>query len=176
MAYLPVAASRIRLRRRIGGAATSQVNVRLAPSGFEYAADVCVFDEHGAPAVEIEGLQMRGVDRARLREGGAEGGEHDVLRKLEDAPAEGHLDILVDFVRQEAAAVVGVDASEMSDALMFFELGMSSLGSVELQYRLQKNLRCDLSGITLDYESVKTLADGLLARFARTEQSQRKCC
>lgn len=167
IAYLPIAAARVTVRRRADASLASLANVTLGAQGFEYAADVRVFSADGEPVCEIEGLQMRGVERARLATGEVGGDEGEILRAFAECPAERKRALVAGFVREQAAAVIGLDVSEIDDSLMFFEFGMSSLGSVELQYRLQKNLRCDLSGIALDYEGVETLSNALLERLSR---------
>jgi acyl transferase domain-containing protein len=164
MAYVPVSLQRVRLRRPIGAEVSSHAQVRLDSKGLEYSADLCVFDADGAPALEIVGLRMQGVERSRLREASSER-QHgaDILHQLTEASPAERWGLMVAFISSQVADIMGLERDELDSGLMYFELGMSSLGSVELQYRLQKNLRCELpKNLIVDYESTETLAAHLL--------------
>lgn len=176
MAYLPVAIERVRLRRPIGGEVSSHVQVHLDPQGMEYSADLSVFAADGEPALEITGLRMQGVERSRLREATSEQ-QHasDILHRLSEASPGERWDLMVAFISEQAADIMGIEREEVDGSLMYFELGMSSLGSVELQYRIQKNLRCELpSNLMVDYESTETLAAHLLALVFGPDAFERK--
>jgi polyketide synthase 12 len=83
---------------------------------------------------------------------------------IEATPPERRRERLVEIVQREVAAVIGLELEQVQREAMLFELGMSSLGSVELQYRLQQQLHLELPGIVFDYETVVSLADAVAAR------------
>ncbi|WP_225413943.1 type I polyketide synthase [Stigmatella hybrida] len=165
MAYLPVAIERVRLRQPLGNEASARVEVSLG-KGLEYSAALSVFAADGSPALEIVGLRMQGVERSRMREAASERQDGaDILHQLSEASPVKRWDLMVTFLANQVADIMGVESSEISGGLMYFELGMSSLGSVELQYRLQKNLRCELpKNLVIDYESTESLAAHLLTQ------------
>jgi acyl transferase domain-containing protein len=176
MAYLPVEIERVRLRRPIGSEVSSHVQVHLDPRGMEYSADLSVFAADGEPALEVTGLRMQGVERSRLREATSEQ-QHasDILHRLTEAGPGERWDLMVAFIAEQAADIMGLERGQVDGSLMYFELGMSSLGSVELQYRIQKNLRCELpSNLMVDYESTDTLAAHLLAQVFGPDAFERK--
>jgi myxalamid-type polyketide synthase MxaC len=176
MAYLPVEIERVRLRRPIGGEVSSHAQVHLDPRGMEYSADVSVFAADGEPALEVTGLRMQGVERSRLREATSEQ-QHasDILHRLTEASPAERWDLMVAFISDQAADIMGIERDQVDGSLMYFELGMSSLGSVELQYRIQKNLRCELpSNLMMDYESTETLAAHLLSQVFGPDAFERK--
>ena len=176
MAYLPVAIERVRLRRPIGSEVSSHVQVHLDPQGLEYSADLAVFAADGEPALEVTGLRMQGVERSRLREATSEQ-QHasDILHRLSEASPGERWDLMVGFISDQAADIMGLEREEVDGSLMYFELGMSSLGSVELQYRIQKNLRCELpTNLMVDYESTETLATHLLSQVFGPDAFERK--
>ena len=82
------------------------------------------------------------------------------------APAHERRTILERAIRQEVAAVLGIDdASTISSRRGFFDLGMDSLTSMELRNRLQRRLGCSLpTTFTFD---LPTVAD--VATFAARE-------
>jgi acyl carrier protein len=165
MAYLPVAIERVRLHQPLGNEASARVEVRLG-KGLEYSATLSVSGADGSPALEIVGLRMQGVERSRLREATSERQNGaDILHQLSEAPPVKRWGLMVSFVANQVADIMGIESSEIDGGLMYFELGMSSLGSVELQYRLQKNLGCELpKNLVIDYESTDTLAAHLLTQ------------
>jgi acyl carrier protein len=118
---------------------------------------------------------MQGMERSRLREATSER-QHgvDILHQLSEAPPEQRSGLMVSFLASQVADILGLESSEIDGGLMYFELGMSSLSSVELQYRLQKNLRCELpKNLTIDYESTESLAVHLLAQVFGQNSFQR---
>ena len=73
---------------------------------------------------------------------------------------------LVDRVRAEAAAVLGLPAAEIDPRKGLFDLGMDSLMSVDLKRRLERLVGFDLpTTVTFKYPSVSALADFLIERL-----------
>ena len=72
-------------------------------------------------------------------------------------------ELLLDFVRGEVAAVLGLDsAASVSPEKGLFELGMDSLMSVELRRRLAQGIGRKLpSTLTFNYPNAGALADFL---------------
>ncbi len=162
LAYLPVKIERVRFRHPPGASATCSVTVVFDASGFDYAANVTVFDSTGAAAIELEGVRMFGVERANLSAGFGES-DSGILQRVLAADTGQRRELLSGFLRDLVGQITGVDGATLEASTMYFELGMSSLGSVELQYRIQKNLGCKLpNNMIVDYESTESLADRLL--------------
>lgn len=88
-----------------------------------------------------------------------------LLERLTQSPATLRHELLVDFVRAEAAAVLGVDSGEaVALDVGLFEMGMDSLMSVELRRRLERGAGRKLpSTLTFNYPNVGALA-GFLER------------
>jgi acyl transferase domain-containing protein len=163
MAWLPVQIARVRLRGPIPGVVSCRAE--LPPdSGLQSVADVALFDVDGQPLAEYEGLVLVGFDRVSLRQGEPLSGAADLAAVIEATPPERRRERLVEIVQREVAAVIGLELEQVQREAMLFELGMSSLGSVELQYRLQQQLHLELPGIVFDYETVVSLADAVAAR------------
>jgi acyl carrier protein len=73
-------------------------------------------------------------------------------------------ELLIDFVRAEAAAVLGTNETEVAQDVGLFEMGMDSLMSVELRRRLERGAARKLpSTLTFNYPNVGALA-GYLER------------
>jgi acyl carrier protein len=89
-----------------------------------------------------------------------------LLERLAQAPATMRHELLIDFVRGEAAAVLGVESGEaVALDVGLFEMGMDSLMSVELRRRLERGAGRKLpSTLTFNYPNV-----GALARFLERE-------
>jgi acyl carrier protein len=95
--------------------------------------------------------------------GGASG--PTLLERLAQAPATMRRELLIDFVRAEAAAVLGAGGeAEVAQDVGLFEMGMDSLMSVELRRRLERGAARKLpSTLTFNYPNVGALA-GFLER------------
>jgi acyl carrier protein len=94
--------------------------------------------------------------------GGASG--PTLLERLAQAPATMRRELLIDFVRAEAAAVLGTNETEVAQDVGLFEMGMDSLMSVELRRRLERGAARKLpSTLTFNYPNVGALA-GYLER------------
>lgn len=167
MAYLPISIDRVVYHRPLGAAVTASVEVELDSNGLEYSASLEVRTEAGELAVEIAGLRMQGVERARMREARSERQDTDrILAQLAEAEPAGRFPLIAEFLTGQVAEIMGIQPEQLDASLMYFELGMSSLGSVELLYRIQKNLRVTLASTMLvDYENTETLATHLLERM-----------
>jgi polyketide synthase 12 len=87
-------------------------------------------------------------------------------------PARTRISRLRDFIRTEAAAVLGLaSAARLDPAKGFFALGMDSLTAVELRNRLQSALARPLpSTVVFDHPSCDALADHLTALFIAPEE------
>jgi acyl carrier protein len=88
-----------------------------------------------------------------------------LLERLAQAPATHRRELLTDFVRAEAAAVLGTGSeTEVAPDVGLFEMGMDSLMSVELRRRLERGAARKLpSTLTFNYPNVAALA-GFLER------------
>jgi acyl carrier protein len=88
-----------------------------------------------------------------------------LLERLTQAPVTQRRELLIDFVRGEAAAVLGVaSGAEVAQDAGLFEMGMDSLMSVELRRRLERGAARKLpSTLTFNYPNVGALA-GFLER------------
>jgi microcystin synthetase protein McyG len=88
-----------------------------------------------------------------------------LLERLAQAPAVQRDELLIGFVRDEVAAVLGVPQSDqIALETGLFDLGMDSLMTVELRRRLERGVARKLpSTLTFNYPNVGALA-GFLAR------------
>jgi acyl transferase domain-containing protein len=88
---------------------------------------------------------------------------HGLIQRLRDAPADRRAALLEDFVRTEAARVLGHAPDMFPRARGFADLGMDSLGSLELRTHLEKALECRLPAtLAFDYPTVEALVAHLL--------------
>jgi acyl carrier protein len=89
------------------------------------------------------------------------------LARLEEVPPGNRARLLVALLRAEVAAVLGWESADrVSLKQSLLELGMDSLGAVELQSRLQKALGCDLPvTLAIDHPNVQSLAGYLVRRL-----------
>ena len=95
---------------------------------------------------------------------GDEQGKRLFRDRLDAAPAGRRRAMLEEFVRESVAAVLGVDARELTDRRAgFSSLGMDSLSTLELRNRLQSGLRESLpAALAFHYPNLETLV-GFLA-------------
>jgi myxalamid-type polyketide synthase MxaE and MxaD len=90
-----------------------------------------------------------------------------LLQRLRDAPAGRRAALLEDFVRTEAARVLGHAPEMFPRAQGFADLGMDSLGSLELRTHLEKALKCRLPAtLAFDYPTVEALVAHLLDQLS----------
>ncbi|WP_406281199.1 type I polyketide synthase [Nocardia sp. NBC_00881] len=96
----------------------------------------------------------------------ADSGGGDLARRLASASPEKYDAIVVDFVRDQVAAVLGHASGALIDAEKpFSELGFDSLGSVEFRNRLTKATALQLpSTLAFDYPTATALARYLRSR------------
>jgi acyl carrier protein len=83
-----------------------------------------------------------------------------IADRLARAPAGTRRELLLEFIRDQVAAVLGLDESKpISTESGLFDMGMDSLMSVELRRRLERGVRRTLpSTLTFNYPSVSALA------------------
>jgi acyl carrier protein/short-subunit dehydrogenase len=88
------------------------------------------------------------------------------LQHLQEAPADRRAELLEEFVRSEAARVLGHAPETFPRGQGFAALGMDSLGSIELRTQLERALGCRLPAtLAFDYPTVEALAGHLLDRL-----------
>nr|AXM42950.1 polyketide synthase [Myxococcus fulvus] len=105
----------------------------------------------------LEYIQV--ATRARPEAGAA---RPELLVRLEEAPSGRRRAVLQDYVRREAARVLGAEPTTLEPRRGFFQLGMNSLMSVELKNHLERNLRHKLpSTVAFDHPSVAELTEYL---------------
>jgi SAM-dependent methyltransferase/NADP-dependent 3-hydroxy acid dehydrogenase YdfG/acyl carrier protein len=111
------------------------------------------------------------VAPAALPQPPPDGGAIALAQRLACAPAGARRDVLIDFVQQEAAAVLGwQDRGPLPLGTGLFDLGMDSLMAVELKRRLERGIGHPLPAtLTFNYPNI-----GALARFFEAELSQRE--
>ncbi|NUS92573.1 MAG: SDR family oxidoreductase, partial [Nocardia sp.] len=110
----------------------------------------------------LPGLVRSLVPRSRR----AEGGGGDLPRRLAGSPADKHDAIVLDFVRDQVAAVLGYASGALIEVEKpFSELGFDSLGAVEFRNRLGKATGLRLpSTLAFDYPTAAAIA-----RYVRAE-------
>jgi len=90
--------------------------------------------------------------------------QSEFLDALKAAPINNQREMLVDFVRQQLAKVLGLSSFDAIDLeARLFDLGLDSLMAIELNNRFEVNLGCTLSQTVIsNYPTVAMLADYLL--------------
>ncbi|WP_327117581.1 SDR family NAD(P)-dependent oxidoreductase [Nocardia sp. NBC_01730] len=90
----------------------------------------------------------------------------DLTRRLASVPPDKHDAVVVDFVRDQIAAVLGHASGELIDAEKpFSDLGFDSLGAVEFRNRLTKATGLQLpSTLAFDYPTAAAMARYLRSR------------
>lgn len=99
--------------------------------------------------------------------------QHKLLEQLTAAPSKQRQIILVNYIQNDLAKVLGRDLSQLPDSqLGFFEMGMDSLMTLELKNRLQTSLGHSLpSTLTYEYPNITALAEYLLKQVLSLETS-----
>ncbi|RKN43912.1 type I polyketide synthase [Streptomyces hoynatensis] len=93
-------------------------------------------------------------------------GAEELLARLRSLPPREHDELLLDCVLEEVAVVLGVESpADLDPAQGFFEIGMSSITSLELKVRLERRFGCELPA-TLAFEQPTSEA---MARYLGTE-------
>ncbi|WP_149100671.1 type I polyketide synthase, partial [Actinoplanes teichomyceticus] len=135
----------------------------LVPAKFDLAAMRANTEPEHVPPL------LRGLLRVGRRSvGGSTAASAGRLAEaLATAPPEQRPAILLDVVRQEAAAVLGhVSADDFGPETVLFEVGFDSLTSVELRNRLTGLTRLRLpAGFAFEFPTVGMLAEELLRRI-----------
>jgi len=105
---------------------------------------------------------------SRVAETVAEPSRHNILDKLNGAPAKKRRAVIVAHVEDQVRTVLGLLPSARIDPQQgFFELGMDSLTSMELKNRLQKSLGMTLPNtLTFDQPTTDALVEFLLSRLS----------
>jgi acyl carrier protein len=136
----------LRLFTRLLGHATAQVGV-MRVDWDRYAA--------GYPAPEFLSRLRAGTAGPTLRQ------------RLGDVPAERRVELLEDFVLSAVARVLGQPRRSVPHDRGFADLGMDSLGSIELRTQIEQALECRLPAtLAFDYPTVDALVAHLSDRFA----------
>jgi myxalamid-type polyketide synthase MxaB len=101
-----------------------------------------------------------------LAEIGISASSPSLLQRLCDAPPDGRAELLEGFVRSEVARVLGHAPGALPRGQGFADLGMDSLGAIELRTHLEHALACRLPAtLAFDYPTVETLVAHLLERL-----------
>jgi acyl transferase domain-containing protein len=115
------------------------------------------------------------IERSRVRDATVEQqGCMDLVQQLAEAPPADRRRLLMSFITEQVADIMGVKAATLDGSRIYSELGMSSPGSVELLNRLQKSLRCELQSLIVDRQSTETLAEYLLPLVLGPDVAERK--
>jgi len=166
---LPVALQRFEILGRPGARLWSHATLRAvgdstAATGF--MADVEIIDVEGRRIARLQGLQFRELPATSsqisepLAEAAPPPGPAPWLARLEHVPPGNRERLLVSLLRAEVAGVLGWESADrVSVKQSMLDMGMDSLGAVELQSRLQKALGCDLPlTLAIDHPNVQSLA------------------
>jgi NAD(P)-dependent dehydrogenase (short-subunit alcohol dehydrogenase family)/acyl carrier protein len=97
----------------------------------------------------------------------------ELLQKLEAAPAEVRLELLLTHVQGEVAHVLGLDVAQPPDVYTgFSDMGMDSLMAVELKNRLQAALGIPLtSTLAFNYPTIEELVEYLSEKVLALNKS-----
>jgi phthiocerol/phenolphthiocerol synthesis type-I polyketide synthase B len=92
-----------------------------------------------------------------------------LMQRLRSAPADGRRELLEDFVQAQAALVLGHPQAAVPRRQGFADLGMDSLGSLDLRTRLERALECRLpTTIAFDHPNVEALSAHLMGEVLQT--------
>ena len=88
----------------------------------------------------------------------------DLPQQLRDAEPAARRELMLGFLRRQVASVIGLDdPAELDLRRTLYEIGMTSVMAIELQYRIQSGLGFKLPArASLDFESAESLADYLI--------------
>jgi acyl transferase domain-containing protein/thioesterase domain-containing protein len=171
------------VRLDVTGASSLRLRIELESSAPALAA----FDQAGrrilsAEAVEVRPLERTALDEARRRAGprpavpgelGAVAGEQPALGSLRDrlaaAPEEGREDLVLEHVRAQVAEVLGHrSAAEVEPDRALQEIGLDSLGAVELRNRLAASAELPVPILALlDHPTPEAIGRYLLEQLQR---------
>jgi len=94
------------------------------------------------------------------------------LHRLERAPVRQRPELLMNFLREQIARRLDLDASEVDPRRQLMALGMSSLNAVELNQQLESELELRLrSSLIFDYPTLEMLVPFLLQRLGFSGES-----
>lgn len=95
----------------------------------------------------------------------------DLLERLASASPEKHLDMLIEYIRAQAALVLRIaDADSIDVEQGLFDMGMDSLMSVELKSRLEAGVEQSLpSTLTFNYPTILELAGYLQQKLGLSQ-------
>ncbi len=98
----------------------------------------------------------------------------DILKQLQQTPADDRHEVLLGFIQAQAAKVLGLASPhELAPERGFFEMGMDSLTSVELRRRLETSFAEQLpSTLTFNYPNVAALTNYVATRVLRWERAE----
>jgi myxalamid-type polyketide synthase MxaB len=99
-------------------------------------------------------------------------GKNDLLEQLYRAPSQERQDLLMKHVRGLVSRLLGFSSvQQIEPRHRFFDLGIDSLGSVELKNRLQATLRCALPATyIIDHPTLESLVNHLHDKVLKLAQ------
>lgn len=155
---------RVRLNARPRGTCLwSHIVIRSADPGL-VIGDLTLFDEHGQPIAELDGL--------RLHAAAAPAAGHDLRRRLLDVPADERPRLLEQHLVGLLAGVLRIDPERIGVDGEFADLGLDSLMVVELRDALRAGLGLQIAAaLVWQHPSIRALAACLLARLAAPERT-----
>ena len=100
----------------------------------------------------------------------SEEGNNEFLEELRAVPTEKRNELLLDFVRQTTAEILGFGTPRSLNTQQgFFKMGMDSLMTVQLRTRLEISLACSLPPtIAFEYPSISQLTSYLMQIVLQT--------
>jgi len=146
------------------------VHARMQSEGDTTRADLLVLRADGAAALRIEDVRLRALPPGERADAATspDNPEDILFEQICRAPDAERTAMIRRFIEREVSSIVGLGGAAIDASQLFFELGMSSLMAVELQYRVQKVFRFKLPATRgLDYESTESLVEFLLEKVAQ---------
>jgi acyl transferase domain-containing protein/surfactin synthase thioesterase subunit len=175
--YVPVAAERIRFFAPPPPTLWSYARLRSSPSSGvapSYEIDLDLLAPDGTAVASIEGLRVQQINvealardiagRPSEQEGDAAGTAGKLAEEIHGLPADSQRERLVQFLSELAARILKLARHEPPPLhRSLFELGLDSLMSVELLYRINQALGINLSMQTLlENAAIAPLADAIV--------------
>lgn len=143
--------------------------------------DVSFNAADGTPVLEVRNAMLKRASRAQLTDDAARSQEstvenrrHRARSELERAgSAEARLQLVECCVRDQMAAVLGLDAGEVETDVSVLRLGLDSLMAVDLKRRLEEQLAVGVSLVSLlEGPSAQELANALLPALSEPLHSE----
>ncbi|MFE3729120.1 type I polyketide synthase [Nocardia sp. NPDC059154] len=131
----------------------------------------------GAPAISGGSANIAEVTEDRTPEGGEQAWDDSPLaRTLQATPEYQRGTVVLDLVREQAAAILGHEsARSIHPDLPFTEFGFDSVSGVELQNRLTRATGVPLpSSLIFDHPTANAVAALLQARVTGTDRGERR--